>query len=140
MDRHVVRASGCAICARWEMGHDGGAALLVVLIFFKSPSRKSSSLTLRQKLNELDVLGAAFLVAGVVCLLLALQWGGTTLPWRSSKVIGLLIGFGVLISIFLVVEFKLGEKATIPPRLFFKQRTVLSSSLYSCFLGMGMYM
>lgn len=46
-------------------------------------------LLLMAKLKQMDFLGATLLVAAVSCLLLALQWGGATYPWRSSIVIGL---------------------------------------------------
>jgi hypothetical protein len=84
------------------------------------------------------MLGAAFLIAGIVCLLLACQWGGTAYPWNDSRVYGLIIGFGVLSIIFIYLQFKMGEKATIPPRVFLK-RTVWSSSLFSCLMAMGLY-
>ncbi|PYE55700.1 MDR family MFS transporter [Deinococcus yavapaiensis] len=39
---------------------------------------------------RIDVLGALLLTAAVVPLLLALTWGGTTDPWTSPKILGLL--------------------------------------------------
>ncbi|KAI9819987.1 MAG: hypothetical protein M1827_006557 [Pycnora praestabilis] len=116
----------------------GGVALLTVFFFFKNPIRKHNDLTTGQKIKKIDLLGAFFLICGIVCLLLALQWGGSTYPWRDSKVYGCLIGFGIIITMFIFLQFKLGENATIPPRIL-KQRTVLASSWFSCFLAMGLY-
>ncbi|KAI9676968.1 MAG: hypothetical protein M1817_006807 [Caeruleum heppii] len=116
----------------------GAIALLTVGFFFKNPKRKVSKLTTWQKIMEIDILGAFFLICGIICLLLALQWGGSTYPWRNSKVWGCLLGFGLLIVVFIGIQVKRGERATIPPRIL-GQRTVLSSSWYSCFLSMGLY-
>ena len=95
-------------------------------------------MTVKQKILEIDLLGALFLICAIVCLLLALQWGGTTYSWKDSKVWGCLLGFGLLIGIFIAQQFRRGDRATIPPRIF-GQRTVLWACLYSCFLSMGLY-
>ncbi|PVH83078.1 MFS general substrate transporter [Cadophora sp. DSE1049] len=116
----------------------GAVSIVAVWFFFKPPVRKDSGLTLTQKILEIDLLGALFLICAIVCLLLALQWGGTEYPWKNSKVWGCLLGFGLLIIIFIAQQFRRGDRATIPPRIF-GQRTVLFASLYSCFLSMGLY-
>jgi len=116
----------------------GAVSIAVVAAFFKPLKRKSSGLTLKQKILEIDLVGAGFLICAIVCLLLALQWGGSTYPWHDSKVCGCLLGFGLLIIIFIAQQFRRGDRATIPPRIF-GQRTVLFASLYSCFLSMGLY-
>lgn len=117
----------------------GGVALLTVFFFFKNPERKQNNLTFKEKIAQIDILGAFFLICAIVCLLLALQWGGTVYPWSDSKVYGSLIGFGLIMTIFLALQVKLGDRATIPPRILLKQRTVLASSWFSCFQAMGLY-
>lgn len=86
----------------------------------------------------MDPFGALTLIASVSCLLLALQWGGITYPWASAKIIGLFIGFGFLAVVFGVLQWKLGEKATIPLRIL-RQRSVLMGGLYVALLNMAMY-
>jgi hypothetical protein len=113
-------------------------AILATLIFFKSPERKHSVLTLRQKILKMDLPGAFFLICAIVCLLLALQWGGTTYPWKDSKVWGCLLGFGLLIIVFIGLQVRLGEEATIPPRIL-NQRTVRAGCAFTAFLSMGLY-
>ena len=95
-------------------------------------------MTIKQKILEIDLVGALFLICSIVCLLLALQWGGSKYPWKDSKVWGCLLGFGLMITIFILQQFRRGDRATIPPRIF-GQRTVLFACLYSCFLSMGLY-
>lgn len=116
----------------------GALAIGSVALFFKPPPRKASGMTVKQRILEIDLIGAMFLMGAIICLLLALQWGGSTYPWHDSKVWGCLLGFGLLIIIFIVQQFRRGERATIPLRIF-TQRTVLTSCLFSCFLSMGLY-
>lgn len=117
----------------------GAIAMTAVFFFFKNPDRKESGLTLKQKILEIDLLGAFFLVTAIVCLLLALQWGGSVYAWSDSKVWGTLLGFFLLIIVFVAVQIRRGDRATLPPRIIVGQRTVLACALFSTFLAMGMY-
>ncbi len=87
----------------------------------------------------MDLLGAFFLITSICCLLLALQWGGITYPWKDSKVWGNILGFGLLISTFTAIQFWRGEKATLPPRIMLRQRTVFTCAFFSTFLAMALY-
>lgn len=86
----------------------------------------------------MDGLGALTLIGGVTCLLLALQWGGQTSPWSSGRVIGLFAGFGVLLALFGLLQWRLGEHATIPLRIL-RQRSVLMGSIFIAILDMTAY-
>lgn len=86
----------------------------------------------------MDPLGTVILIGAVTCLLLNLQWGGQTLPWNSPRIIGLFVTFGVLVIMFGMVEFKLGEKATIPLRIV-RQRSVLMGAGFLFFNQMANY-
>lgn len=89
----------------------GAVALITVFFFFSNPERKHADMTFKQKLKEIDVVGALLLICGVVCLLLALQWGGSTYPWHDSKVWGCILGFVLIIACFIALQFKLGDKS-----------------------------
>ena len=117
----------------------GACAIATVFFFFKNPDRKHTKLTTRQKILEIDLLGAFFLICAIVCLLLALQWGGSVYPWRDSRVWGCLLGFGLITTVFITLQLYRGDRATIPPRLLLKQRTVAACALFSMFLAMGLY-
>jgi MFS family permease len=56
----------------------GGVAMLIVLFFLKIPGRDTANISTKAKLAQLDIYGTALIVPGTVCLILALQWGGTT--------------------------------------------------------------
>jgi uncharacterized membrane protein len=89
-----------------------------------------------EKLKRLDPLGIILLLGAVSCLFLALQWGGSRFLWNSSRIIGLLIGFGLLAILFCVLQWWLAEKATIPLRIL-RQRTVLYGALSLFFISMS---
>ncbi|KAK6359414.1 hypothetical protein TWF696_000574 [Orbilia brochopaga] len=118
----------------------GGVAFAVVLFFFKNPERKQAAgLTVRERIARIDILGAFFLISAIICLLLALQWGGFTYKWSDSRVWGCILGFGLIISIFIYIQFREGDNATIPPRIFLRNRTVLAACTFNSFLSMGIY-
>jgi hypothetical protein len=94
--------------------------------------------TLFQRILELDLIGAAIFIPAIVCLLLALQWGGADYAWNDSKIIGLFVGFGVMIAIFIGIQLWQGDKGTLPPKLF-KDRNVLCAMLFAAFFGAAFF-
>lgn len=108
----------------------GGSAVLAMLLFFHPPPKsKQSSFTYREMFNQMDILGTAVLIPGVICLLLVLQWGGSVYPWRSAPTICLLVGLGVAATTFVALQTRKQDMATIPPRII-KQRSVACSTAY----------
>lgn len=116
----------------------GGLSFAAIFFFFKNPERQYSHISIKQRIKEIDLLGALFLICAIVCLLLALQWGGQTYPWSNSKVWGTLLGFFLIIAVFIGIQLRTGERATIPVGVF-TQRSVLISCLFSAFLSMALY-
>ncbi|KAI8628948.1 MFS general substrate transporter [Xylariaceae sp. FL1651] len=82
--------------------------------------------SLVDKLLGFDPVGTVLLVGALTTLVLALQWGGSQLPWSSHQVLGTLIASAALVFLFAVVQVKLKERALIPVRVL-KQRTVAIS-------------
>ncbi|KAI0018951.1 efflux pump antibiotic resistance protein [Xylariomycetidae sp. FL0641] len=117
----------------------GGAAFFLLLIILKLPRpEEGNDLTFIQRLASLDYPGIVVIISAVCCLVLALQWGGQDKPWESSEVIGLLVGAGLLFIAFGLIQWRKGEKATVPLRVF-RQRSILMGSLYLFFLEMAIY-
>jgi len=99
----------------------------VIIFFLQIPGQQTSSdKSLLARILELDLIGASIIIPAVVCLLLALQWGGSTYPWNNSRIIGLFVGFGALTLIFIYTQVRLGDRGTLPPRIL-AQRTVAAS-------------
>ena len=57
----------------------------------------------------------------------------------DSEVWGCILGFGLLIIVFIGIQIFLKDRATMPPHIFRGQRTVTASALFNCFLGMALY-
>jgi len=107
-----------------------------VFLFVNPPplSAEESHKSAFQRIKDLDIIGALLFMPAIVCLLLALQWGGNEHAWNSSRIIGLLVGFGVIIIIFIAWQLHLGDDAMVPPRIL-KQRTVASACLFTLTFG-----
>ena len=113
----------------------GAVTILIIGFFFKAPKRKSQSeLTWRQKLESMDPIGTAIFLPAIVCVLLALQWGGTLYAWSNGRIIALFVLFGVLSAVWVAVQIWKGDDATVPPRVI-KQRTMMSSAWFAACLG-----
>lgn len=52
--------------------------------------------SLRVRFAEIDYLGNILLIGGLVCFILAINWGGVVYPWNSGQVIGCFCASGVL--------------------------------------------
>ncbi|KAK3292697.1 major facilitator superfamily domain-containing protein [Chaetomium fimeti] len=117
----------------------GGAAMLAIFSFLHIEQKlNEEGLTVVQRILSLDLLGMSMLVPSIVCLLLALQWGGTEYAWNSSVIIGLFVGFAVMAIIFIGIQIWKGDKATLPPRLF-KNRDVLCAMFFTFFFGAAFF-
>ncbi|KAF0321758.1 major facilitator superfamily transporter [Colletotrichum asianum] len=117
-----------------------GGIAMVFVFFLLHLSRKNNpeGKTLVQRLMQLDLIGTAIFIPAIVCLLLALQWGGAEYPWKSAKIIGLFVGFGLMIIIFIGIQLWQGDKGTLPPYLF-KNRNVVCAMLFACFFGAAFF-
>ncbi|KAK4498656.1 hypothetical protein PRZ48_009166 [Zasmidium cellare] len=81
-----------------------------------------------------DPLGNILLFASILCLLLALQWGGVEYSWSDGRVIALLTVFGILVILMVLVEVYNQKNAMMPARVA-AQRTVASASLFAFCIG-----
>lgn len=99
---------------------------LVVFLFFFNPSAVATppKVSFKEKLLQMDLPGTFTIMGAVVCYVLAMQEGGVTKPWNSSRIIGLLVGFGLLVLFFIVIQYLSGEYAVFQPR-FAKNRTLM---------------
>lgn len=111
----------------------GGVAIAIVLLFFHLPAAaKPPPISLKHKLLHLDPVGIVLTMAAIICFILGFQYAGTIYPWRSSQVIGLLVGFGLLIITLILWSVYMDEYAMLIPRLF-KKRALWSICPYQFF-------
>ncbi|OTA60393.1 MFS general substrate transporter [Hypoxylon sp. EC38] len=99
-----------------------GAAIFTLLVHTKAAETERRPLL--NKLKGLDGIGFVMFAGSIIMLLLALQWGGNRFAWNSSMIIGLLVGFGVSITLFICWQLYVQDDALIPPRLFKIHRNV----------------
>lgn len=89
------------------------------------------------KCKQLDPISNLVLFPGVVCLILALQWGGTQYAWNNARIIVLLVICGLLCVLFVGIQIWKKEDATVPPRIV-KQRSVAAAIWFAFFNVIGM--
>jgi MFS family permease len=126
----------------------GGVALGVIFFFLHIPKQPGSrnvtdgsasasqdkDNSVMARLARLDLLGATTLVGAIVMMLLGLEWGGSTYPWKSGHVIGMFCGASVMALCFGAVEWWKGDKALLPPR-FLTQRNIVCAMCFNFFFG-----
>ena len=110
-----------------------------IIPFFQIKRRTvKTDIPIREQLTKFDIPGTLCFLPAVVCLLLALQWGGSKYPWSNGRIIALLIIFGLLAIAFVVIQVWRQEDATVPPRVF-KNRNVWGSAVFSSMLGAAFF-
>ncbi|KAJ7499722.1 major facilitator superfamily domain-containing protein [Mycena latifolia] len=113
----------------------GAITLLVMIFMFKSPHQdKGEAMTAKQRLQQFDPIGTFIIIPAIVSLLLALQWGGSTYPWKNGRIIALFVVFGVLTLAFIGVQAWKKDSATVPPRII-KNRSIWSGAWFALFQG-----
>ncbi|KAF7954811.1 uncharacterized protein EAE97_000070 [Botrytis byssoidea] len=116
----------------------GGAAASILLFVVKGKSRKNSD-TFLQKLRRMDPIGILVFIAGIVSILLALQYGGAHYSFGDTRSILLFILGGILLITFVTIRFTSGDDATVPIRII-KQRSVASVAWFSLFNSCSFYL
>lgn len=87
--------------------------------------------------ETIDYGGIVTIVTAVICLCLALTWGGAEYAWGSWRIITLLVVGGVLFIAFCVIESILALHPIMPLRLF-RTRNFSVGAAVSFFSGMSM--
>ncbi|KAF9889455.1 hypothetical protein FE257_007357 [Aspergillus nanangensis] len=112
----------------------GAVTVVLVTYLLQIPDRESTKLPLSKKILQLDFGGTIFLLPAIVCLTLALQWGGVTYLWSEGRIIALLVLTTLCSIAFILTQVFLPDTATLPPRIF-RQRSVLAGFWASFCIG-----
>jgi predicted MFS family arabinose efflux permease len=117
----------------------GAVSIIVTMLLLHLPDQKLDAQAAGWvgKLQQLDPIGNLVFFPGIICLVLALQWGGTQYSWKNARIIVLLLLCVVLCLAFVCIQIWKKEDATVPPRLF-KQRSVTAAVWFAFFHGAGM--
>ena len=118
-----------------------GGITAAILFFFLhlGPQKAPPTSTWREAVMRFDPIGTVLFLPAIVCVLLALQWGGTTYPWGDGRIIALFVIFGVLIIGFCTVQVLVGENATVPLRIL-KNRSIAFASLFALCVGSSFFL
>lgn len=118
----------------------GGIATAVIVFFFTPVPQLGGkpSMTWRERLEQFDIAGTVFFLTGVICLLLALQWGGFTYAWNSGSIIALFVVFGLCMIVFIGIQFWRPEFATVSP-IMLRKRSVWAACAFAFFMGSAFF-
>ncbi|RSL75153.1 hypothetical protein CEP51_011142 [Fusarium floridanum] len=114
----------------------GTVTFVIAFMILKPKAPVNGRLSIHEKLKRLDLLGSFLLIAGLVSLFFALQWGGTRYPWSDPRVYACIVVFGILASAFGILQATKKEEATIPTRIL-SQRTVAISCVFNMLMSMA---
>ncbi|KAJ9231599.1 hypothetical protein DTO169E5_7921 [Paecilomyces variotii] len=114
----------------------GALTVVTILLFLNLPPARKAGTPLREQLLQMDPLGNLCLIPGIICLLLAIQWGGSTYAWSNGRIVALLVLAGVLLIAFVGVQLWLQDKGTIPPRVM-KQRSIAAGMAFTICVTAG---
>ena len=106
-----------------------------VVFFLKLPNMsKRERLSIREQCRQLDPAGTTVFIGSVTSLLLAVQWGGSTYAWSNGRIIALFLVFGVTMPIFVWIEHRAGDDASMPLRII-TRRSVALATIYATLIG-----
>lgn len=128
---------------RWCFGINlplGVFTMGVIVIFVRDPpgDPRLKSLPLTEKIILCDLPGNFTIIPSLLCLLLALQWGGQKYAWDSGRIIALLVLFGVLLIAFIVIEIFTPKTRMVPSRVL-RNRSIKFSALFASCSSGGMF-
>ncbi|EGR52888.1 uncharacterized protein TRIREDRAFT_53503 [Trichoderma reesei QM6a] len=106
----------------------GGVSAAIIFVFFQTPRNAVPvKATMLEKIRQMDPLGVILMMGATISFILAVQYGGIAHPWDSSVVIGLLVGFVLIIGAWAFVQWYQGDYSMVPPKLFAKRTNLVMS-------------
>lgn len=112
----------------------GGVTAIGLLTLLKLPPKETTQKTPLDIILELDPFGTLLFVPAIICLLLALQWGGVTYDWSSGRIVVLFVVFGIAVVSFIALQIILRDRATIPADIA-RQQTIAFASFFGIRMG-----
>ena len=123
----------------------GAAVMLGFFLTFQSPDRSRDQSakdikpsTWMASISRFDPLGTVIFIPAIICLLLALEWGGTKYAWTNGRIIALFAVSAALLIAFCFIQKLVGENATLPVRIV-NQRSMMASMWFTICLNGSFY-
>lgn len=114
----------------------GAVSAAIIFFFFQTPpAAKPEQAPMLEKIRQMDPLGIVLMMGATVVYILAVQYGGIAHPWNSSIVIGLLVGFVLIIAAWGVLQWSQGERSMISPRIAADRTNMIMSAFAFIFAG-----
>jgi len=107
----------------------GGLSLIVTALCMTDTSAKKTT-NIKKVLGTLDLSSTAIFLPAIICLLLALEWGGSTWSWSNGRIIALLVLSAVLLAVWSWLQVRKGDSATVPLRIA-KQRSIITGAIFA---------
>lgn len=108
----------------------GLVAAVAMLFAFQAPKAAAPTpASLKEKLLQMDILGAVFICATIVCFTLALRWAGGEKAWTDPDVVGTLVATPVFLVLFRLDQWLQGGRALIMPG-FLKNRVLVVGAVF----------
>ncbi|KAM5354227.1 hypothetical protein ACJ41O_000877 [Fusarium nematophilum] len=118
----------------------GGVSAAIIFLFFQTPRTAiPEKAPLTEKILQMDPLGIVLMMGATISYILAVQYGGQAHAWDSSVVIGLLVGFVLIMAAWAFAQWYQGERSMISGRII-KDRTVLVMSAFAFIFAGGFFL
>ncbi|KAI8717511.1 MFS domain-containing protein [Fusarium sp. LHS14.1] len=109
----------------------GGVSAGIIFLFFQTPRTAiPEKAPLLEKIRQMDPIGIVLMMGATISYILAVQYGGQAHAWDSSVVIGLLVGFVLIMATWVFACWYQGERSMISGHLI-KDRTVAVMSAFA---------
>lgn len=107
--------------------------------YFPKGHPRMEGVTKKKIMTRIDYIGAILSIVGLTILLVALQAGGYSHPWKSAYVLSQLIIGLVLVGAWVVWEWKFAKYPMIPRQIFQGQRVVALTFFIAFVAGINFY-
>jgi EmrB/QacA subfamily drug resistance transporter len=106
-------------------------------------NRAMKRLPRQERAHQLDIIGAALLMAAATLILLALTWGGTRVPWISPTIL-VLVAFSFVLTLVFVWWLRRTEEPFLPLNVMrnpvMRAGTAATSCTLGAMIGLTVYM
>lgn len=114
----------------------GAVSAAIIFFFFQTPKAAApEKAPLKEKLLQMDPLGIVLMMGATVSYILAVQYGGIAYAWSSPTVVGLLVGFVLIVAAWGLLQWYQGERSMISPRIAADRTNLVMSAFAFIFAG-----